>query len=136
MVQKSQMYDDVPYQAVLPVATGVIAAGANTLSAKFVAFTNLIVKSISVANTALATSADVINLVRVTGTGGTNTTTSTTPFGTQGSGAYFGKFDLGTASQVTLNQGDIFWVQHGTDTTAAYVTTVEATIQPLANITV
>jgi hypothetical protein len=136
MTTKNQAYDHPAYQAVLAVPSGNLTGSGGT-GTKYAAFTALQIKSITLAATVLSTSADVINIVKITGTGGTNTTTTTTAYGTMGSAAYFGNFTpTAAASQVSLQQGDQWWVQKGTDATTTQVGMVELVIIPLANITV
>jgi hypothetical protein len=135
MTVKSQVYDHPAYQAVLPLPSGNLT-GNNGVGTKYAAFTAMQIKSITIAATVLTTTADVINLVRITGTGGTNTTTTTNIYGTMGSGAYFGNFTPAAASsQISLNQGDQFWVQKGADATGTYVGMIESVIVPLSNLT-
>lgn len=136
MTIKSQVYDHPAYQAIYPIPSGTLT-GANGLGTKYAAFTAQTIKSITVAATTLSTSADVVSLVRITGTNGTNTTTTTTAYGTVGSAAYFANLTpLLPTSQVTLQQGDQWWIQKGTDATGTFVGMVETVIQPLANVTV
>jgi hypothetical protein len=136
MAVKSQVYDHPAYLAVYPVGLGTIT-GAAGITTKQAAFTSQIVKSVTIAATVLGTGTDTINVVKVTGSNGTNTTTSTTLYGTSGSGSYFGNFTPAVASnQVTLLQGDQWWVSKGTDATATYAVTAELLSLPLANLTV
>lgn len=137
MTQVSAGYDNPEYLARLVVGLGQMN-GSGGASSKFSAFTAMTVKSITVSaalGAALGTSSDQLNIVRITGTAGTNTTTSTTSYGAMGSGAYFGNFGPAPASQVTLQQGDTWWVTKGTDATATYAGMVELLIVPLANVT-
>lgn len=132
MTQKQLAYDDVAYLAILPVPTGQINGSAGT-STKFAAFLDMKIKSITLRSTTLGTSADVVNIVSVSGT-----TTTTTAYGTIGSGAGGTGVNLtpsAATSQVSLSQGDLWYVQKGTDATATYVGMVEAVINPSANPT-
>lgn len=139
MTTKNMAYDHAAYLSVQHFGLGQIN-GSGGASAKHCAFTAMQVKSITVGaalGAALGTSADVINVVKITGLNGTNTTTSTTAYGTMGSGAYFGNFTPAIASnQVTLQQGDVWWVTKGTDATATYAGGGEVVILPQANVTV
>lgn len=134
MTTKDMAYDHPAYLAVLGIPTAQMNGSAGT-STKFAAFTTMQIKSVTVAATTRGTSADVINVVKVTGSGGTNTTTTTTAYGTMGSGAYYGNYGPAPASQVSLVQGDTWWVQKGTDATATYGGMVEAVLSPLAQVT-
>jgi hypothetical protein len=136
MTVKSQVYDHPAYLAVYPISLGQLN-GAAGITTKQAAFTAQIVKSVTLASTTLGTGTDTISIVKVTGLNGTNTTTSTTNYGTSGSGAYLGNFTPALASnQVTLQQGDLWWVQKGTDATATYIAQAELLLAPLANLTV
>lgn len=133
MAQKQQAYDHPMYLAVLPVATGQINGSAGT-STKFAAFLDMKIKSITLRATTAGTSADVVNIVSVSGT-----TTTTTAYGTIGSGAATTGVNLtpsAATSQVSLSQGDLWYVQKGTDATATFVGMVEAVVNPSANPTV
>jgi hypothetical protein len=133
MAQKQQAYDHPMYLAVLPVATGQVNGNAGT-STKFAAFLDMKIKSIALRATTAGTSADVVNIVQVSGT-----TTTTTAYGTIGSGAATSGVSLTpatAASQVSVSQGDLWYVQKGTDATATYVGMVEAVINPSANPTI
>lgn len=135
MAVKNMGYDHAAYLAVLPQQCGTLT-GAAGLSTKFAAFAAQTVKSITVAALVLSTGADIVSLVKVSGTNGTNTTTTTQIYGTHGSGAYFSNLTPAlAASQVTLQQGDVFWVQKGADATTTFAATVELAITPLANVT-
>ena len=76
MAQKQQAYDHPLYLAVLPVATGQVNGSAGT-STKFAAFLDMKIKAITLRATTAGTSADVVNIVSVSGT-----TTTTTAYGT------------------------------------------------------
>lgn len=141
MTTKNQVYDHPAYQAVLPMS-GPAITGAAALGTKFTAFTNQIIKSITIAATVLSTAADIWSIVKVTGVGGTNTTTTTQVYGTHGSAAYFsnqtpaGTAGTATNQQVQLQQGDTWWVQKGADTAGTYSWQVELVVLPLSNFTV
>lgn len=135
MSTKSMSYDHPCYTAVYRQSTGQINGSAG-VSTKFSAFTSLIIKSVTISATTTATSADVIQILAVRNGAGTNTTTNTVAYGTMGSGSFFGNFWLTGTSQVALNQGDVWWVQKGTDATGTYVADVELVVAPLASVSV
>ena len=136
MVAKNMAYDHPAYLAVIPQTAGTIT-GAAGLSTKFAAFTAMQVKSITLAALVLSTGADIVSIVKVSGTLGTNTTTTTQVYGTHGSAAYLSNLTpAAPASQMTLQQGDTWWVQKGADATSTFAATVELAITPLSNVTV
>lgn len=136
MVIKNMAYDHPAYLAVIPQSAGTLT-GAAGLSTKFAAFTAMQVKSITLAALVLSTGADIVSVVKVTGVAGTNTTTTTQIYGTHGSGAYLSNLTpLLPASQLSLQQGDTWWVQKGADATTTFAATVELAVLPLANVTV
>jgi hypothetical protein len=133
MATKNMAYDNPAYLAVLPLPTGSMT-GSGGASTKYAAFTAMTVKSVTIApalgaNT--ATSNDVLSVLKISGTA-----TTTTAYGTMGSGAAFLNATPGTASnQVTLVQGDVFWAQKGTDASGTYAGMIETVINPLSNLT-
>lgn len=135
MSTKSMSYDHPCYTAVGHYPTGQLNGNAGN-GTKYTAYTSLIVKSVTLAATTLNTSADVVNLIVVRTGSGTNTTTNTQAYGTMGSAAYSGNFWVTGTSQVTINQGDTWWIQKGTDTTGTYVGDVELLVAPLSNVSV
>lgn len=135
MATKSMAYDHAAYTSVDTLGTGQLngSGGAGT---KYAAYTAMIIKSVTLGATTVSTSADGVVVIAVRNGAGTNTTTNTTTYGTMGSGAFFGNFTPSTvAGQVALNQGDVWWVQKGTDATGTYVGQVEYVTTPLANVT-
>ena len=134
MATKSQSYDHPAYEvAFQQQAATTTLLGANAAGIKYCAFTNLIIKAVTGWVTTAGTSADVMNIVKISGTA-----TTTTAYGTLGSGGTgVVSFSPGTASQVTTLQGDIYYAQKGTDATGTYTAaTIEYVVQPLANLTV
>lgn len=134
MATKSMAYDHPAYTTVRTIGTGQLN-GSGGVGTKYAAFTNEIVKSVTLGATTVNTSADGVVVIAVRNGAGTNTTTNTTTYGTMGSGAFFGNFAATVANQVSLNQGDVWWVQKGTDATGTYVGEVELVTGPLANVT-
>lgn len=158
MATKSMGYDHAAYLAVLQqpalsiAGTGITGSATNTQ--KYVAFTSMLIKSITALSTVLGTSADTCLLFRITnnGTNAVNTVTATYTMGTAlASAAYYGNATLVSSTSVStsaatsntlvigsspaLLQGDTWYVQKGTDATATVVYSVEQQILPLANVT-
>lgn len=126
MATKSMAYDNPAYQSVYPI-TDSLAGNAATV--QWAAFTNMIVKSITVKPTTAGTSADALTML-YRGASGTGTTT--TILGTYGSGALTGTNFLTT---LTMSQGDGLQVLKGADATVTYGVTFETLIVPGANVT-
>lgn len=132
MATKSMGYDNPTYVAVGEDQAGAIAAGSGAAQAnKFVAFTQLILKSVTARVNAAGTSNDVMSLVQISGT-----TTTTTALGTTGSGATGFVNYIVPSTAGNMSQGDAYYVQKGTDATLSYLAvSVERTVTPLANVT-
>jgi hypothetical protein len=177
MATKNMMYDHPAYQAVyhLPLWGGVgvstlsssvaaVITGASAQSTKFVAFTNMLIKSITASASTIGTSSVASNnglFFRVTNNGTTavNTVTATytlVPTGVPGpagvavtTAAYVVNHiggtgistsaatvnALGGATGIPLLQGDIGYFQKGTDATEQVLAIAECLIQPLSNVT-
>lgn len=131
MATMSMGYDNPAYIArhSLPAAS---MTGSGGFGTKFCAWTNMLAKSVAFRPTVAGTSNDVVSLLNVSGT-----TTTTTALGTIGSGVTaFQYLPVPGTAQLQL-QGDLFWVQKGTDATSTYVgANLEMLVQPLANVTV
>lgn len=125
MATKSMAYDAPAYQAVLPL--GFNMTGANAATAKFAAFTDTLVKSITVKATTAGTSNDVVTAYKYSGTA-----TTTQVLTTIGSGVVTG---TNVVSTFTLAQGDAIGIVKGTDATAVYAVGVELAVVPGANLT-
>lgn len=135
MAQKSQSYDHPAYEVVAgQLAATTTLTGASTAGIKYVAWTNLIIKAFTGLITTAGTSNDVVSIVKVSGT-----TTTTTAYGTTGSGGT-GVVSLTpalAANQVTTLQGDMYWAQKGTDATGTYTgAMLELVVQPGAPFTI
>ncbi len=128
MTTKSMAYDNAAYEAVSCVPF-VTAAGSGAAGQKFCAFTALLLKSVTVRPTTAPGTSDVISLISISGT--TTTTTAITTFGSGATAAV-----NASVNSIPLNQGDLFYVVNGTDTTAVLAGAIEYVIQPLANVTV
>lgn len=128
MATKSMAYDHPAYTAVYSDHTGQLSGSAG-VGTKAAAFTNLLIKSITLKPTTAGTSNDVFSFLSISGT-----TTTTTALCTFGSGVTtFTNVALTTNNN--LLQGDTWWVQKGTDATGTYIGMFEWTIVPGANVT-
>lgn len=161
MATKSMSYDHAAYLAVmrqnLTDVTGKLLTGNATLSVKYAAFTQLLIKSVTITispATATASASDQWLMYRITNNGTTavNTVTATYTFNGIGSGAYFSNITMVSATAVstsaatsntlvigtspTVNQYDTWWFAKGADTAGTYCADVELAILPLANVTV
>jgi hypothetical protein len=162
MATRNMGYDHAQYlvafQASALGVAGNAITGSATNTVKYSAFTNLLVKSITTYATVIGTSIDTpLLLFRLTGNGTTavNTITCTYTFGTPlGSAAYFANSVLNTASAVGtsgattvtltggsgganpyIGQGDMWFIQKGTDATDTVGYSVELVVAPLSNVT-
>lgn len=126
MTTKSQAYDHPAYQVPV-VYSGSSTAGANGVTTKFAAFTAQKIKSVTLGINVASTSAtQPVMYVK----SGTSTTTSTLSAITSAA------VDVkNNALDVTLAQGDQFWVAHGTDATVVVAAAVESYVIPGANLT-
>lgn len=125
MAIKGMAYDAPAYQAVLPL--GFNMTGASAATAKFAAFTDTLVKSITIKAATAGTSNDVVTAYKYSGTA-----TSTQVLTTIGSGVVTGTNVLCT---FTLAQGDVLGIAKGTDATAVYGVGVELALVPGATVT-
>jgi hypothetical protein len=127
MATKNMGYDHPAYLAVNADLSQITGSGGAT---KFVAFTNMIVKSVTLKAVTAGTSNDVSSFIQISGT-----TTTTTALATIGSGVTTFT-NVALATQPVLAQGDTYYVVKGTDATAVISAAIERVIQPLANVTV
>lgn len=130
MATKSMSYDHPAYTSVRNLTIGTTAATAAAAGTKYAAFTNQILKSVTIKPTTAPTASDVVQFLQVSGT-----TTTTTALTTFGSGATT-FVNVALATQPVLLQGDTYWVQKGTDTVGVYIGEFEVVTQPGANVTV
>jgi NAD(P)H-hydrate repair Nnr-like enzyme with NAD(P)H-hydrate dehydratase domain len=155
MTQKNMMYDHPAYIARLCHSFGANAAGASSVTAKFVAFTNLHVFSIGATSFVVGTSTytawngtatvtttgtgDLISGIKVSGT-------ATSTYGPYALSAAQGGFSrvqisgtgIGSSTAdggVALAAGDTFHLVRGTDATAVEVTVLEFGVDPFASVT-
>lgn len=153
MATKNLAYDNPAYLAVLPIpltgsATATIT-GASTASAKFAAFTGMIVKSFTLSATTVGTSSVASNSVtayKISNNGTTAVNTSTTTYaltatgipGPNGTAVTTAAYVVNAipAAPISLAQGDLLYVTKGTDATEVVSVVAEALIQPFANVTV
>lgn len=154
MTTKSMMYDAPAYLARQSFVPPAQVAGASKTYDKFVAFTAAIVYSIATtcvtAGTSTYTAWNGTATVTTTGTGDTLTAfkiagTATSTYGPYAIDAAVGGFNrvqisgtgVGSSTAdggITLNAGDRFYVQRGTDTTAVQVPVYEWAVAPNAAI--
>ena len=128
MTTKSMSYEHPAYTAVLPVQLGENAAGASAQTPRFIAFTTMLVKSITVAKVTAGTSTTFIERSLVVRAGGTSTETAVLT--TLGSTGY-----ANVTSTLTLTQGDGLAVLTGSDATEVVAASAELLIQPGGNVT-
>jgi hypothetical protein len=95
---------------------------------RFAAFTDMLVKSITLKPTTAGTSNDTVTAFKLSGT-----TTTTQVLATYGSAATGGTNVLGT---MTLAQGDAYSIVKGTDATGVIAVGVELDLVPGAAVTV
>ena len=124
MATQNNAYDAPVYQGRPVVGASLSGSGGNT---KFVAFTDMLVKSYSLKPTTAGTSNDVFSAYKLTGT--TTTTHAITTYGSAATGG------TNVAGTFTLAQGDCLTVAKGTDATGVYGVGVELVIVPGANVT-
>ena len=128
MATKNMRYDHPAYLAVLPVSLGVNAAGASAITpARFTAFTDTLVKSITVAVVTAGTS--TTHIVRSLAYRG-GTSTDTAIITTMGSSGF-----ANVVSTLTLTQGDSLALLLGSDATQVMQAGAELVIIPGANVT-
>lgn len=135
MATKSMAYDHPAYIGVGSQSFA-CAAGASAVSAnKFIAFTNLIVKSVTVAVVTAGTSAGAGNAIivkQITGQGTTTTALATATLGTNTAGV---SVNVAITTNGTLAQGETLTFTNGTDATGAAVVGVEYVVVPGATVT-
>ena len=126
MTVKNYAYDHPAYQAPVVYSSG-SAAGANGVSQKFAAFTAQKIKSVTLGVNTAGTSATQPLLYTKSGTA-----TATATLSAISSAAITPK---NNALNITLAQGDQFWVAHGTDATIALSVAVETYVVAGADLT-
>lgn len=125
MATKNMAYDSPAYQAVLPCGGAISGSGG---ALRFAAFTDMLVKSVTVKPTTAGTSNDTVTAFKLSGT-----TTTTQVLATYGSAATAGTNVVGT---LTLAQGDALSIVKGTDATGVMAIGLELALVPGANVTV
>ncbi len=128
MTAKTLAYDHGAYQ--IPVViSGPTTAGANGVTAKFIAFTAMQIRACAMRPITASTAAGSQPLLfKLTAT--TTTTTTLTAL----TSAAITTLPNVLATAVTLAQGDVFWATHGTDTTAVVGVAIEAYAVPGASL--
>lgn len=127
MATQSLRYDHPAYTVPL-VFSGLTAVGANGVSTKFAAFTAMKIKSVTMGPVIASTAAGSQPLLY--SKSGTATATTTLTVLTSGASVA-----INNAVNVSLAQGDQFWVAHGTDATTAVAVAIETVVVPGANLT-
>jgi hypothetical protein len=129
MTTKSMAYDHPAY-TVPVIYSGSTAVGANGVSPKFAAYTAQKIKSVTLGVYIASTAAGSQPLLY--SKSGTTTATTTLTVLTSAAVAPINN-DLST--EITLAQGDQFWVTHGTDATASLAVAVETVVIPGSTVT-
>lgn len=124
---KSMRYDHPAY-TVPYVFSGATAVGANGVTTKFAAFTAMKIKQV-VTGPVIATTAAGSQPLLYSKTGTTTSTTTLTVLTSAGTAAI-----VDDITEVTLAQGDQFWVTHGTDATCSNAIAVECVVIPGSTI--
>jgi hypothetical protein len=128
-------YDHPTYTAVDDEALGQITGSAG-VSTRYAAFTSRLIKGVVAHCDVTGTSADVLNLVTISGTA-----TTTTAITTAGSGSPATNGTVSTALSTAngggllMNQGDVAYLVKGTDATLKWTAAIEVVVQPLAPVT-
>src|SRR5215831_4207833 len=112
MATKNFAYDHPAYVAVASKDFAIAAGSGSASVPKFVAFTGLIAKSVTLKPMASGTSNDISSFIVISGT-----TTTTTALATIGSGVTTFTNVALPSTATNLLQGDTFYVVKGTDAT-------------------
>lgn len=137
MSTKSMAYDHPAYQDVKQVP-GEIAAAVSSKSARWAAFTSLVLKSLTVTVVTAGGTANTIDLIRQA-SGGTALTTMCSVSNAIGTavGGVTTNVLMTHASAGSIAQGDVFYAVKGSaDGTGVYAVAVEYSITPGASVTV
>lgn len=130
MTTMAKRYDHPAYQVPV-IVTGPITTGAVGLSSKFAAFTAMKLRAITMGPSVATTAAGSTPLVfKLSGT-----TTTTTTLGTALTSATRAAQNMALATALSLAQGDLFWVSHGTDATCVYSFAAELVVDAGADLT-
>lgn len=119
MATRQDGYADAAYN-VPYVFSGMTAAGANGVTTKFAAFTDMKLKR-TVMGPVIASTAAGSQPLLYSKSGTTTSTTTLTVLTSAASAAI-----VNDITDVTLAQGDQFWVTHGTDATCTVAVAIEA----------
>jgi hypothetical protein len=126
MATKNFAYDHPAYQ-VPYVFSGSTTVGAHGVSTKFAAFTTMKIKGTVMAPNIASTSASQPLLYTKSGT--TTATTTLTALTSAATTAI-----VNDVTDVSLAQGDQFWITHGTDATVSLSVAVQAEVVPGSSI--
>jgi len=117
-------YDHPAYEAVMPWG-GLITGSGGAI--RFAAYTDMLVKSVTVKPTTAGTSNDTVTAFKLSGT-----TTTTQVLTTHGSAATTG---TNVVCTLTLAQGDALSIVKGTDATGVMAIGAELALIPGASVT-
>ena len=129
MTTKSMAYDHPAYTAVYGVGQNL--SGSAGKSAKYGAFCAQIIKSVS-GHVTQGTSADILNLISISGTATTTTALVTAGSASPPTGSV--TYPLASGG-LLLNAGDAAYLLKGTDATLEWMLAFEIVNQPLAPVT-
>jgi len=143
MATNGRAYDDPAYRSPQFFSSTLLAT-TNVQGDKFVAFTNMICKSMTTLVTVMGTcgGTDIANgaiFVRHVQQGTATTTYAHTTWGTTGAGATVGTYTATTttpATAISLTAGDVLYAQKGTDATLQGTVQFELYVSPGAALTV
>ena len=110
------------------IATSNTTAGAQGVSQKFCAFTDMQIRCVTLRAATAGTSATTPLLVTVSGTASSTTTLSAVA-----SAAITVSTNV-LSTAVSLSRGDMYWCQNGTDATVVFSVAVEAYPTPGASV--
>ena len=125
---KSLAYDDPVYQ-VPDIAKGSTTVGANGVGQKFAAFTAMQIRNVIYRANTNSTSATTPLLYSISGA-----STATQTLSAVGSAATT-VYTNALATAITLVQGDVYYMTHGTDATVSLSYAIEAYPTPGASVT-
>lgn len=125
MATKDMGYDHPAYLAVLPLGGAISGSGG---ALRFAAFTDTLIKSVTVKPTTAGTSNDTVTAFKLSGT-----TTTTQVLTTYGSAV---ATHTNVVSTLTLALGDSLSIVKGTDATGVMSVGVEMVLVPGADVTV
>lgn len=132
MTTKTLRYDAPAYHVPVVYSGSTTVATANGTTAKFAAFTAQKIKMVVTAENTNGTTSMQPLLYKKSGT---STSTSTLSALTSAEAVLAGGTLKTNALDISLIQGDQFWVTHGTDATASMSVAIETYVIPGSNLT-